>query len=79
MATTPAKKITDGKKGSHHVSMEEDPPYYGDPETLKSAGARADDIPKVERQASVNKDAAQPDMTKDFVAGHDGWPRKVKG
>ena len=80
MPTTPSRKVTDGKKRSSHRSMDEDRPYYGDPETLKSAGARADDIPKVCAPCSVEGEAAHPDMTNNKT-GHrnDGWPEKVQG
>jgi hypothetical protein len=54
-------------------------PFWGDPENLKSAGARADDVPRRNREAAVNGRAPDLDMTKDFVAGHDGWPEKVRG
>jgi hypothetical protein len=79
MATTPGRKVRDGKQKDNHVSMETDPPYYGDPETLKSGSARADSIPRRNYASAVEGGAAQPDMTRDFVAGHDGWPTKVEG
>jgi hypothetical protein len=77
-ATTPAKKVTDGKQKHSHVDYAEEPPYFGYPETLKSGGARCDDIPTTDRETLVSGSAPQPDMTKDFVAGHDGWPKKVR-
>jgi hypothetical protein len=50
-------------------------PYWGDPENLNR---HADDIRKRDRIASVTGGAPDLDMGKDFIAGHDGWPEKVR-
>jgi hypothetical protein len=68
-------------KGGHDdewIDYTKNRPYFGDPETLKSAGATTDDISVVDREDSVSGRAPDLDMTKDFVKGHDGWPKKVR-
>lgn len=74
--TTPQKKVTTGKPRMNHHSLEVDPPYWGDPEMLKSGGAAMDCVEWISPAEHVSQNVAENiDMDETFVAGHDGsWP-----
>lgn len=78
MATTPGKRVTDGKKKHSHVAYDETPHFFGDEETLKSGGATADRHQPISAAASVAGEACSVDMS-EIPGGYAATGRPSEG